>query len=349
MVVDLCRLRSVEINEEAQSVTFGGGCIWGDVDKALWERGYATVGGTVSHTGVGGLILGGGFGMLTGRYGLSIDVLLGCEVVLASGDVVTASEDENSDLFWALRGAGQSFGVVTSFTSRIFPQGEVWGGIIVWPLSKIPEIVAFVNECDRRNDGDQHMTPMLACHPKTLDPVIAAAVFYNGNKEAAEMFYAPILKLEKIMDQTAVIPYPKANTFPEPKTPCGKRYMFSGANFLCPLDVEFVQQASDMFQKLLTKPGNEEMKSRSMVGFELAPRDKVRAVPTDQMAFAGRANKAYNVVIVISWDNEERDQEAKRICYAISSFLKENGWKGDECGDRGGTYYNYLSEYSFLL
>lgn len=78
--------------------------------------------------------------------------------------------------------------------------------------------------------------------------------------------YEPILRLEKIMDQTSVIPYPKANTFLEPKTPYGKRYMFSGANFLCPLDTDLFQQASEMFRTLLSKPGNDEMKARSMVG-----------------------------------------------------------------------------------
>ncbi|KAI4602290.1 hypothetical protein KJ359_009530 [Pestalotiopsis sp. 9143b] len=343
MVIDLSLLRSVSVREETQSVTFGGGCLWGDVDAALWDKGYATVGGTVSHTGVGGLILGGGYGMLTGRHGLSIDCLLSCEVVLGSGNIVTASQDEHPNLFWALRGAGQSFGVVTSFTSRIFPQGNVWGGVVVWPLSAIPQIASFMNDFERQTDGDQYMMHMLACHPKTLEPVIAASLFYNGSKASAEKFYAPVLALGKIMDQTAVIPYPKANTFPEPKVPHGKRYLFSGANFLCPLDVGLLQKASDMFHALLAKPGNEELKARSMVGFELTPHDKVRSVPTSHTAFAGREGAAYNVIIVISWDSEERDEEAKSICAAIAGFMKEHGWKGDALGDRGGTYYNYLN------
>ncbi|KAH8204471.1 hypothetical protein TruAng_001387 [Truncatella angustata] len=342
MVIDLGLLRSVRVNEEEQSVTFDGGCLWGDVDSALWERGYATVGGTVSHTGVGGLILGGGYGMLTGRHGLSIDCLISCELVLASGDIVTASEENNSDLFWALRGAGQSFGVVTSFTSRIFPQRKVWGGIIIWPISKIPDIVAFMNEFVTKTDGDQHILPLLSCHPRTLEPVIAATLFYNGDKDTAEDFFAPILRLDKIMDQTAVIPYPTANTFPEPKVPIGKRYIFSGANFTCPLEVKLVQQASDLFHELLSKSGNEELKARSMIGYELMSHQKVSSLPTDQMAFAGRGGEAYNMIISISWDSEEKDEEANRICATISKFLMTQGWKGDELGDRGGTYYNYL-------
>lgn len=315
------------------------------MDDKLWEHRLATVGGTVSHTGVGGLILGGGFGILTGRYGLCIDNLLSCEVVLADGRVLTASDNENEDLFWAIRGAGHSFGVVTSFTSRCFPQQEAWGGLMAWPTSRIPEVTTFINEFAENNDGDQHMLVMLACHPKTAEPCIAVTLFYNGGKEAAEKFYEPLLKLEgHNVDTTGVIPYPKANTFPEPKVPHGKRYLFSGANFQAPLDVATVQQASDKFHAAFAQEGNDEMKYRSMIGFELAPHAKVKKVPAEATAFAGRTSNAYNIVIVVSWDNEQRDEAAKALTSDISTFLKDRGWQGDALGDRGGTYYNYLSK-----
>ncbi len=128
IVLDLSLLRSVAVDAEALTVTFGGGCLWSDVDNALWEHGLATVGGTVSHTGVGGLILGGGYGLLTGQRGMAVDVLLSCEVVLANGDIVTASETEHPDLFWALRGAGTSFGAVTSIhLARLPPKAGLVG------------------------------------------------------------------------------------------------------------------------------------------------------------------------------------------------------------------------------
>ena len=100
-------MRGVTIDPEAQTITAEGGTIWEDVDSAAAKHGLATVGGTVNHTGVGGLTLGGGYGYLTGKYGLTIDNLLSVEVVLASGEAVTASKDTNADLFWAVRGAGQ--------------------------------------------------------------------------------------------------------------------------------------------------------------------------------------------------------------------------------------------------
>lgn len=111
MVLDLRRINSVVVDTTKQTVTFGGGCRWSEVDEACAAKGLGTVGGTVNHTGVGGFILGGGFGWLTPKYGLTIDNLLSTEVVLADGRIVTASEKENEDLFWALRGAGQNFGV----------------------------------------------------------------------------------------------------------------------------------------------------------------------------------------------------------------------------------------------
>jgi FAD/FMN-containing dehydrogenase len=111
MVLDLRRINSVRVDAAQQSVTFGGGCRWAQVDEACAEHGMGTVGGTVNHTGVGGFILGGGMGWLTPRLGLTIDNLLSAQVVLADGSIVTASDAENEDLFWALRGAGQNFGV----------------------------------------------------------------------------------------------------------------------------------------------------------------------------------------------------------------------------------------------
>lgn len=145
MVIDLFRMRSTVVDPHRQSITFGGGCTWEDVNGALWEHGLGTVSGVVADTGVGGLILGGGYGYLTGRRGLALDCLLECEVVLANGEVVTANKNENADLFWALRGAGPNFGIVTSFTSQAFPQGDCWAGFLAYPPEKLGELIEFGN------------------------------------------------------------------------------------------------------------------------------------------------------------------------------------------------------------
>jgi FAD/FMN-containing dehydrogenase len=146
VVIDLSPMRSVQVDPQARTVRVGGGATWGEVDRATGEHGLATPSGIISTTGVGGLTLGGGMGHLTRKFGLTIDNLLGADVVLADGRLVRASADENPDLYWAIRGGGGNFGVVTSFLFRLHEVGTVVAGPTLWPLEAASEVLSVYRE-----------------------------------------------------------------------------------------------------------------------------------------------------------------------------------------------------------
>src|SRR6516165_7568701 len=143
LVIDLSPIKYVRVDPKKRTVLVGGGALWGDVDHATHAFGLAVPAGILSTTGVGGLTLGGGIGHLTRQCGLTIDNLLAVDVVLADGRFVTANAKENSDLFWAVRGGGGNFGVVTSFLFKAHPIGTVYGGPMIWPLEQAADLLKF--------------------------------------------------------------------------------------------------------------------------------------------------------------------------------------------------------------
>ncbi|MGH9625934.1 MAG: FAD-binding oxidoreductase, partial [Bryobacteraceae bacterium] len=141
MVIDLSRMKGIHVDPEAKTVRVEPGCVWGDIDHATHAFGMATPSGFISTTGVGGLTLGGGIGYLTRKYGLTIDSLLSVDVVLADGSFVTADSMEHADLFWAVRGGGGNFGVVTSFKFRLHPVKMVHFGPTFWPIEEAANVL----------------------------------------------------------------------------------------------------------------------------------------------------------------------------------------------------------------
>jgi FAD/FMN-containing dehydrogenase len=146
LVIDLSRMKGIHVDPVNRKLRAEGGCTWGDVDHATHAFGLATPGGLISTTGVAGLSLGGGIGHLTRKYGLSCDNYLSLDVVLADGSFVTANSKDNSDLFWALRGGGGNFGVVTSFEFKLHPVSTVIAGPVLWSLDKAKDAMRFYRD-----------------------------------------------------------------------------------------------------------------------------------------------------------------------------------------------------------
>src|SRR5437764_7400526 len=147
LVVDLSDMKGIRVDPSARTARVEGGCTWGEVDHATHAFELATPSGFISTTGVGGLTLGGGIGYLSRTLGLTIDNLLGVDMVLADGSFVTASDDDNADLFLAVRGGGGNFGVVTSFLFELHPISTVYGGPVLWPLEQAADVMKFWRDC----------------------------------------------------------------------------------------------------------------------------------------------------------------------------------------------------------
>jgi FAD/FMN-containing dehydrogenase len=200
LVIDLSAMRGTRVEPEAQTVRVEGGATWGDVDHAAHAFGLAIPTGIISTTGVGGLTLGGGHGYLSRKYGLAIDNLLEADVVLADGRLVKASEEENEDLFWAIRGGGGNFGVVTSFLFRGNPVSTVYAGPMLWELDRAEEIMRWYREFSPQAPEDLYgffaflVVPPAPPFPEHLHNRNMCGVVwcYCGPVEEAEEAFRPI-------------------------------------------------------------------------------------------------------------------------------------------------------------
>jgi FAD binding domain/Berberine and berberine like len=218
VVIDLSPLSEVEVDPDARTVRVGGGCTWGEVDRATNAHGLATPSGIISTTGVGGLTLGGGLGHLTRKCGLAIDNLLEAEIVLASGERIRVSADEHPDLYWAIRGGGGNFGVVTSFQFRLHEVGTVIGGPTFWPVELSAEVLAayreFLPNAPRELNGFFAFATVPPAPPFPeeihLRKVCGVVWCYVGGEEEAAKAMAPLLEATPgpLLHGVHAMPYP---------------------------------------------------------------------------------------------------------------------------------------------
>jgi hypothetical protein len=195
LVIDLSQMHAVTVDEQAQRARAQGGALLGQLDAAALDKGLVTTAGVVSHTGVGGYTLGGGFGRLNRKYGLTIDNLTGARIVTADGRVRWVNADEEPDLFWALRGGGGNFGVVTEFEYQLHPfDRNVLSGSIVWPIDALRDLLEFYAEWSEGLSDEMYVGPTTATTPDGVR-VTMMDVVYNGDPAAGEKELEPLRKI----------------------------------------------------------------------------------------------------------------------------------------------------------
>jgi FAD/FMN-containing dehydrogenase len=196
MQIDLSRFRGVRVDPHARRAWAAGGSLLGELDHEAMAFGLVTTAGTVSHTGVGGLTLGGGFGRLARRFGLALDNVKGAHIVTASGEYLHADAEENPDLYWGLRGGGGNFGVVTNFEFGLHPiQRQVVGGDIVFPIERARELLEFYGEFSSNAPDDLYIDAIMNAPPGGKGGIFLMSTCYSGPAADAERVLAPLRKL----------------------------------------------------------------------------------------------------------------------------------------------------------
>jgi FAD/FMN-containing dehydrogenase len=309
VVLDLRQMNDVHIDPACKRASVGGGATWGDVDHAAWAFGLATPGGVLSTTGVAGLGLGGGFGYLTRRFGLVVDNFRAMDVVTADGRLVHASDDENEDLFWALRGGGGNFGVVTRFELQLHDVPAMYGGPIFYPAAAAEQVLRFYR--DFIADAPREMSAFFAFHeappaPFVPEPLVghkacAIVAAWTGPTDQAEAAVKPIREAGPVaLDLAGPIPYPALNSMFDALLPHGLHHYWKA---------DFVDELTDAAIAIHAERGPEVPNFFSLM--HLYPLNgAVHDVAPDATAFAHRDAKFAHIMAGI--DGEGANLPAHR-------------------------------------
>ena len=334
LVIDLSPIKYTRVDPQARTVQVGGGCTWGDVDHATHAFGLATPSGVVSTTGVGGLTLGGGHGYLTRKYGLTIDNLLAADMVLADGSFVTVSAEKNQDLFWAIRGGGGNFGVVTEFRFQLHPVHTIVGGPTLWHQEQTTEVMQWYRDFMQEAPEDLYgFFAILTVPPGPpfpeelhLKKMCGVVWCYTGPEAKAEEVFQPISEFgPPAMYGIQPMPYPALQGAFDALYPPGLQWYWKG---------DFVNELTDEAIALHVKHGYEMPTMHSTM--HLYPIDgKTHQVGTDETPWDYRRAKWSKVIAGVDPDPENTE--------AITAWAKEY-WEALHPHSAGGAYVNFMME-----
>ena len=332
LVIDLRRMRGIRVDPQRRTARAEGGCTWGDLDHSTHPFGLATTGGIVSTTGIAGLTLGGGMGHLSRRYGLSCDNLISADVVLADGTFVHCNAEQEKDLFWALRGGGGNFGVVTSFEYRLHPVKEIYGGPVFFPLDG--DVVAHYREFLPASPEELGsvfaftLAPPLPFIPEQWHrkPVCAMLACWIGPPEQGEDIVAPVKKWgQTVGSYLGRMPYPVINTLFDDLLPAGLQQYWKGS---------FVRELTDDAIRAHIEHGANVPTIES--GTFLVPLDGAcQRVGPEETAFAFR-DATFGSVVSGAWpDPGDNDRNIRWVRDYFDALVPHS--------ERGG-YVNFMSE-----
>jgi FAD/FMN-containing dehydrogenase len=334
LVIDLSRMNYVRVDPKKKTVQVGGGALWRDVDHATHAFGMAVPSGIISTTGVAGLTLGGGMGYLTRRYGLTIDNLLAVEMVLADGRFVTASAKENSDLFWAVRGGGGNFGVVTSFLFKGQPVHTLYGGPMLWPLEDAAEMMRWYRDfLVKAPDEVYGFFAFLTVPPGPpfperfhLEKMCGIVWCYTGPMKKAEKVFKPIRKFKAAaIDLAGPLPHPAMQSLFDGLYPPGMHWYWK-ADFMRALSDDAIAEYVKHAAKLPT------MQS----AMHLYPFNGAASrVKKGATAWWHRDANWTEVIVGVDPDPAKKEE--------ISAWAKEY-WSALHPYSSGGAYVNFMME-----
>jgi FAD/FMN-containing dehydrogenase len=340
LVIDLSLMKQVSIDADRNIVRAGAGLLLGELDQETQRLGLAVPAGTVSHTGVAGLTLGGGLGWLMRRHGLTVDNLLAAQVVTAAGEIVDVSADNHSDLFWALRGGGGNFGVVTSFTYQAHPVGPiVTGGMFAFPFSRGAEVLTAVRTLIAEASDDLTIFAVIATAPPhdpfpvefQGQPVVLIAVCHIGEGDSAAAELAPIRDLAPAADLVGPMPFAALQSMIDETAPHG-RGNHSGAVQLPALSDEVIGELLATFASVTSPFAHIIIPTLGGAVARVAP---------DATAFPHRS-APFMAWIVTEWllEDEDRAEQHRSWVRTTRDALSRFG---------SGVYVNALSDDPELL
>lgn len=325
IVIDLSPMKSVTVDPNRRVARAGGGATWGDYDEQTQTVGLASPGGVVSTTGIAGLTLGGGLGWLSRSYGLACDCLVAAEVVTADGSVVTASAEQNPDLFWGLRGGGGNFGVVTTFEYRLHPVTDLLAGIVIHPRSEARDFLRVFRDLVVEAPDELASFGGLLSSPEG-EPLVVAFVAYHGDVAEGERVLEPLRRFgSPLVDDVSPKPYVVVQKALDDGFPAGKRHYWK-SSALAGLDDELLD--------VLVEWANRAPSPLSAIGLEEQLGGAVARVGKEETA-CGLRDVEHNLGILAIWEDPADD--------AINARWARELWAEIQAFSAGSVYVNYLN------